>query len=118
MHALARILAVFITAGALMLPFSASAFGISFGGRVVTSIPCVSPLGPSLYVVTVPAGFTFVTPLIWTPATVTYSVGPPLAPGQQVLGVADVPFACSVGLVTFFGLRMQVVGTSLSSPVL
>ncbi len=116
MRILPTIPATFIIIGAFLLPLSASALGISFGGKVISSIPCLSPLGPSLYVITAPAPFTFITPLIWTPATVTKLIGPPLVPGQQVLGLADIPFACKVGVVVFPGLRMQLVGTSAPVP--
>jgi hypothetical protein len=109
---LTKILAIFITVAALVLPFSASALGVSFGGRVISAIPCVSALGPSLYVITAPVGFTFITPLIWTPATITKSAGPPRSPGQQVLGVADIPFTCKIGVAIVPGMRMQTVGTS------
>lgn len=111
---------------ATTIPLSASAqftaTGISFGGRVVTVLPCLSVLGPSLHVTIVPAGV-FPTMYIWTPATITKLVGPPV-PGGQILGKADVPFACwnlltggFLGLFPVFsflyGLRMQEIGTSL-----
>jgi len=95
--------------------------GISFGGRVVTVIPCLSIFGPSLHVTIIPAGV-FPTAYIWTPATITKLIGPPV-PGGQILGKADVPFACwnivsggFLGLFSVFsflyGLRMQEIGTS------
>jgi hypothetical protein len=102
------------------LPFSAyAAFGTSFGGRVVSVLPCLSPLGPSLQVNIAPAGG-FSTSYIWTPATVTFMAGPPNHPGQQNLGVADIPFACVIPspfffipALTLFGQRMQFIGTSV-----
>ncbi len=106
-------LAVCLAAG-LLIPFSASAFGFSFGGRILTVVPCVSGLGPSLWVSIKPAGF-FSPTYIWTPATITKLVGPPRNPGQQVLGVADVPFVCFIPAhipIPLYGLRMQIVGTS------
>jgi hypothetical protein len=111
-----KFLAILMVMGALALPFTASALGISFGGKVISSIPCMSAFGPSLYVITAPAPFTFVTPLIWTPATITKLIGPPASPGQQVLGVADVPFVCKIGVAVLSGMRMQLVGTSAPIP--
>jgi hypothetical protein len=108
-------LAGLLGAVALLLPFSASAFGTSFGGRVIAAIPCISAAGPSLYVTIVPFG-AFQPLYIWTPLTLTYSWGPPRTPGQQVLGVADIPFVCftpTVPPVPLYGQRMQTVGTSL-----
>ncbi|HXK31795.1 MAG TPA: hypothetical protein VJZ94_03700 [Candidatus Paceibacterota bacterium] len=96
----------------LLAPLSASAFSLSFGGRVLAVIPCKSVLGPSLYVTIIPAGL-FPATYIWTPATITFSAGPPRTIGQQVLGLYDLPFFCTVGFTPFFGLRMFMVGTSL-----
>jgi hypothetical protein len=109
-----------ISAAALLvtfaLPLSASAqflTGISFGGRVLTVIPCT---GGMLHVTIAPAGV-FPAAYIWTPATITNLVGPPV-PGGQILGIADVPFVCFVGVgffssgIPLFGLRMQYIGTS------
>ena len=108
------LLAVCLAIG-LLSPLSASAFGFSFGGRILAVIPCVSGLGPSLWVSIKPAGV-FAPTYIWTPATITKLVGPPRNPGQQVLGVADVPFVCVIPAkipIPLYGLRMQIVGTSL-----
>lgn len=116
MPSFTKFLAIFTVVGVLTLPFSASALGVSFGGKVISSVPCMSALGPSLYVITAPAPFTFVTPLIWTSATITKLIGPPVSPGQQVLGVADIPYTCHVGPAVFPGLRMQMVGTSAPIP--
>ena len=98
----------------LVTPFPASAFGISFGGRVLSAIPCS---GGMLQVTIKPAG-RFPIFYIWTPATVTKLVGPPTL-GGQVLGLADFPWVCFIGgggffssPIPLFGLRMQVVGTS------
>jgi hypothetical protein len=95
----------------------------SFGGRVTSVIPCISPLGPALWISIVPAGV-FPVSYIWTPATITKLDGPPTHVGQQVLGLADVPFACwnvtSGGLFGLFdvfsylyGLRITTIGTGL-----
>lgn len=92
-------------------PLATSAAGFSFGGRVLAVVPCVSAFGPSLHVTIKPAGV-FSTTYIWTPATFTLLVGPPRTPGQQVLGIADIPYVCFVGKFPLYGLRMQLVGTS------
>ena len=107
--------------GVFLAPLSASAVGISFGGRVAAVVPCS---GGMLHVTILGAHF-FPVPefYIWTPATITKSYGPPLVIGQQVLGVADFPLICFLGDGGFFsspihlyGLRMQSVGTSLPVP--
>jgi len=103
----------------ICLPFPASAaLGTSFGGRILSVLPCLSPFGPSLQVNILPAGGVS-TSYIWTPATITFLAGPPNHPGQQILGVADIPFACVIPspfffipAVTLFGQRMQFIGTS------
>jgi hypothetical protein len=92
-------------------PSAVSAAGLSFGGRIVAVIPCMSAFGPSLHVTIKPAGV-FSTTYIWTPATFTLMVGPPRTLGQQVLGIADIPYVCFVGKFPLYGLRMQLVGTS------
>lgn len=97
--------------------------GISFGGRVISELPCISPLGPSLAITIQPAGV-FPINYIWTPATITKPTQASIPTlGGQVLGIADIPYACwnpikggFLGLFTFlsysYGLRMQIVGTS------
>ena len=125
-----REIAKFLAGTALLVliatPFSASAqIAASFGGKVTSIIPCISTFGPSLHVTITSArtgSFGAPEAYIWTPATITKLVGPPLPKGQ-VLGLADTPFACwnvvSGGFFGFFsafsylyGLRMQMVGTS------
>ena len=83
------------------------AFPKSFGGKIVAVVPCSA----GLHVTIVPAGLLPVS-YIWTPATITFSAGPPRNPGQQILGLYDTPFICFVGKVPLFGLRMLTVGTS------
>jgi len=96
----------------LLAPLSAYALGASFGGRVVAVVPCVSSLGPSIWFTIVPASLYPIVSFIWTPTTITYLAGPVSHIGQQVLGVADVPFVCTVGNVPFAGQRVQIEGTS------
>jgi hypothetical protein len=104
-------LTIFSLIAFFLVPHLVSAAGTSFGGRVVTVIPCVSALGPSLHVSIIPVGLA--QPFyIWTPLTLTFLYGPPRNPGQQVLGVADIPYVCFVGKAPLYGQRMQIVGTS------
>ena len=108
-------------------PYSASAFikPISFGGRVTSEVPCVGPLGPSLYVTiaSMRVGVPIVPEFyIYTPITLVKQIGPPII-GGQILGVADIPYTCFVfvpcGLtvcpVPLAGLRVFTAGTSLPS---
>lgn len=116
MHRFSVVVAGLIAAAVLVTPFAASAFGFSFGGRVVSVVPCISVAGPSLHVTIIPAGLAQSVLYIWTPLTLTFSYGPPHNPGQQVLGLADIPFACYIPAtppIFLYGLRMQMVGTSL-----
>lgn len=83
----------------------------SFGGRITAIIPCVSYAGPSELVTILPAPATKNISYIWTPLTLrgmpppglppTYPPSPnpdpmPYAVGQQILGIADIPFFCCV----------------------
>jgi len=120
MHKIRTIVLALALFAVLLSPvFAYAATGISFGGKVVSVIPCISPFGPSLQVTIVPAG-ALPTSYIWTPATITLQAGPPTHSGQQILGNADIPFACVIPspfffipALTLFGLRMQIIGTSL-----
>lgn len=82
----------------------------SFGGRVLSIIPCA--LG--LHVTIQPAGV-FPISYIWTPATLTFLYGPP-RPGVQLLGSAyRAPAVCptlTTPPVPLPGLIMFMVGTS------
>lgn len=78
---------------------AAQAKGVSFGGRIAALLPCVSYLGPSMWVTIVPAPFTKQPLYIWTPETLrgvppTPDLPPPFAPLQQILGIADIPYFC------------------------
>ena len=95
-----------------LVPLSASALGLSFGGRIVAIYPTC--LNGGIWVAISPAGphqpF-----YIWTPATLTYSAGPPKSIGQQILGVADIPYVCVVSwypYVQLVGERIQFMGSS------
>lgn len=99
----------------------------SFGGRVISATPCISPLGPAIFTVIRSSKLSDLgrtRNYIWTPATITKMAGPPSHPGQEILGLADVPYACwnpfkggLFGLFTFlkysYGQRMTLVGTSV-----
>ncbi len=83
---------------------------LSFGGRVAVALPCISILGPSYWVSLVPAPATKQPFYIWTPLTLrgvpppglpplfppkpTPDIPPPMVPGQEVLGLADIPYWC------------------------
>lgn len=109
----------------LFLGLTTPAEAFSFGGKVISVVPCS---GGMLHVTIIPAGIQPIT-YIWTPLTITKLVGPPVAPGMQVLGLYDVPFVCFLKISRFFGntfiplfgFRMTTVGTSPpttpSSPV-
>lgn len=112
----AALIGLGVGAGIVGFSIASSVLFKSFGGRVVTVIPCVSGLGPSLHVTVAPFGGLPNVFYIWTPATITYSYGPPSHPGQQLLGVSDIPFVCVIPAkapIPLYGLRMQSVGTSL-----
>lgn len=109
MNPLARFVATITLIGSLLTPLSASALGFSFGGRITAITPCANG---AIWITIVPAG-PFQPFYIWTPGTITYSAGPPSHPGQEVLGVADIPYVCYIPPFIFlYGQRMQIVGTS------
>lgn len=92
----------------------------SFGGRVTWVEFC---LDGSIFVIIQPAGL-FPVNYIWTPYTITQKFGPPTTPGQQVLGLSDLPWVCVIdegglfsGPELRFGFRMFMVGTSLPGTV-
>ena len=86
----------------LTTPLSASALGLSFGTQGITVLtPCVSYLGPSVWITIVPAGGDPNIFYIWTPTTVG---PPPTHVKQEILGIADVPyFCCAAGVPAGFG---------------
>ncbi len=90
----------------LLTPISALAIGFSFGGRLVsTPIACLNL--PGFYGIVIrPAGR--------LPVTYVYSTGftiglPPTHPGQQILGLYDIPMICN-GVP---GFRIQRDGVSI-----
>lgn len=109
MQAFLRVLAALLVGASLFAPLSAYALGKSFGGRVITSLPCLSPTGPAWWVTIRPAG-AFPFSYIWAPGSIGL---PPIHTGQQILGLFDVPYGCTIGLVKYFGLRIQVDGVSI-----
>lgn len=121
MASLGKYLALSALVFLFLIPTTASALikPTSFGGRVLTVVPCSTGGLPGLHITIFPAGL-FPVSYIWTPYTATKLYGPPILPGQQVLGLADTPFVCFIGFGGFFsspiplyGLRMTMVGTSL-----
>lgn len=104
---------VLVSFGILLAPLSASALGISFGGRIVTMTACL--LGGFIHIDIVPAaGGSPNISYIWTPGTIGL---PPVHPGQAILGVGDVPIVCAVALgahpIFWAGQRIQLDGVSI-----
>gem|GEM_PF-2746804 len=105
---MARFTVGIVLAATLLAPFSASAqaqAGLSFGGRIEFVFPCLSLLGPSMWVVIVPAPFTKIPVYVWTIATLrggppplppSLDIPPPYAPLQEIAGIADIPFWCCI----------------------
>lgn len=105
MKGIVRFTAGIVLAATLLAPFSASAqaqAGLSFGGRITFVLPCLSLLGPSVWTVIVPAPFTKFPAYVWTVATlrggppsfIMPDLPPPFHPGQEIAGIADIPFWC------------------------
>ena len=86
----------------------------SFGGRIVAIYPYC--LNAAVWITIVPAGGDPNPFYIWTPATITFSAGPPKSIGQQVLGLAiTAPYQCVVSYypyVALTGQPMFTLGTS------
>lgn len=111
MRRLVHLSVALVLLGALFTPFSASALGISFGGRIASI-----NFGPGcINFIIIPAG-AFPISYVFGPGSIPFFAGPPNHIGQQVLGVADVPTVC-VGFGShpsvWAGLRVQIIGTSL-----
>jgi hypothetical protein len=102
-----KLLAVFIVAATLAVPFSATALGKPFGGRLVSPpIPCANIPG-SFLISIIPAGI--IGPFyVYTPV-LSLGLRPPTHPGQQILGIADAPLVCN-GILS---QRIQIFGVSI-----
>lgn len=100
-----KIVIISLIAASLSAPLSASALGFSFGGRVISvPVPCFGM--PGFFGITIfPAG-RFSPFYVWGPGTIGL---PPLHPGQQILGIYDVPLLCN-GIPSF---RIQYDGVSI-----
>jgi hypothetical protein len=115
MNKFARMWVLGVLLFSILVPTTASAALISFGGRVIATLPC---LNGAIYTSVFSArgatpGLTEF--YVWTPATLTFVAGPPRNPGQQILGTADVPYPCVISVkppIVLYGLRMFMVGTS------
>lgn len=106
----------------VMMPAAASAQvkPSSFGGRILSSEPCISPLGPSILVRILSArdsDLGFPVNYIYTPATVVVTAALPV-PGGQVLGLADIPYLCWTitkgGLFGLFNVFSYSYGTRMT----
>lgn len=90
-----------------LVPSVALAF--PFGGQTSIVIPCYNQaiyasVGP-------PRGG----PFVWTPATRTYSFGPPTHGGQWLLGLAGAPYYCIVSImpvIVWPGTNITMMGSS------
>lgn len=115
MNKFARISVLGLLLFSLVVPATASAAVISFGGRVASTLFC---LNGGIYTTVISArtatpGLTEF--YVWAPGTLTFMAGPPRNPGQQILGTADVPYPCVISVkppIVLYGLRMFMVGTS------
>lgn len=106
MQTLSKWIVSFVFAVVLIVPLSASAVGVPFGGIVTGMTPC--HIGPVAALWLNVLGVSFVI----TGGTVPFLHYVPII-GQFILGVADVPIVCSVGTVPLPpGLRVQIYGTS------
>jgi hypothetical protein len=111
MSILSSIISSIFSLTLLVTPASASAAvsGLSFGGKIAAFVPCLSYSGPAQFVTIVPAPATKQTFYIWTPMTLRGVPAPGLLPlyppspnpdpppyviGQQILGIADIPYFC------------------------
>jgi hypothetical protein len=92
---------------ALVMPSVALAF--PFGGRTMQVVPCYNQ---AIYAsVGAPRGG----PFVWTPATRTYSFGPPTHSGQWLLGLAGAPYYCIVSImpvIVWPGTNITMMGSS------
>lgn len=100
---LVLLVALFILTAAVFVPRETYAAGLSFGGRILLITPCLSASGPSMWITIQPAG-RFPITYIWAPGTLG---PPPVHPGQSILGIADIPYACKVGTFFLYGQRIQ-----------
>ncbi len=110
-----KLLAVFIVAigfgVALCLPTSKAQAVVgenSFGGRISYYYPAC--LNGGIYTLVLSARPPYLAPLpyIWTPGTIGI---PPSHPGQEILGLFDIPYMCVISYYPFFalpGLRMEL----------
>ncbi len=125
MHSVSKLLVTGLITIGLVAPLAVMAAGLPFGGRVLSAVPCSGGLYVSILsvpiIVSGLSGISIVASpqpvgtvgfYIWKPGSLTYSFGPP-RPGVQILGLSDVPTSCFIGNIPVFGLRMQILGTSL-----
>lgn len=112
----------------LLMALSASAQtvgpGVSFGGRIISVVPCLYRGVPAEQVRIIRAGGWIASTYIWSSVTtITKLAGPPIL-GGQVLGLAGFFVdACTIpgtGLfgvpIPLFGFPMFYIGTSPSAP--
>lgn len=122
-----KLLAAFIVTGALAAPVLAWAQVPAFlplGGRIISSVPCISAGGPSLWVTIIPFGIPGTIPFsfIWNSLTLSSTIPPlpsipPTHSGEQILGtyLPLVPMPCFIGKIPVFGWHMLTENNSLPS---
>lgn len=105
--ALLLIISLLFVGSFSFVPQRANAF--EWGGQFQMVIPCWNAV---IYAV---AGPPRGGPFIWTPATATYSYGPPSHTGQYGLGLAGPPYFCIVSpfpIIVFSGIIITMMGSS------
>mgnify|MGYP001566751880 FL=1 len=111
MRSLLRMLVAVLLVAGLTAPVSAfAALGVPFGGRVASIFYC---LNGGIYetIVGVRGGA-----FVWTPAALTFR-NYQTRPGVNQVGLADIAYPCVISfkpLIVWYGLRIQMVGTSLA----
>lgn len=128
MFRITRIVCGVSLVGALLAPLSASAavLPLGFGGRVMASVPCTNgalyvtvlktPSAQSLienpFTLGVVGFYVWYPPPPFIPFTITKLFGPPIKPGQWVLG-RELPIGgCIVGVLPVYAPLMILVGTN------
>lgn len=104
------ILAAFLALG-FVVPLSAYAVGVPFGGLIDAETPCHIGPTPALWINVL--GFNFIDVLTLPPiGTLPFPFYAPVA-GEFILGLADTPLTCFIGTAPLPpGLRIQMFGNS------
>ncbi len=87
--------------------------GVPFGGIITSIVPCMTAAGPALWFAEANPAGKGSGAFIITGGTFMFPFLLPTHPLQAILGMADVPMACTTGNTVWPGLRVQYFGTSL-----